>query len=87
MSARDFHFKASEYHAEARKRRVQTTAKIVVFLNEHPLSTSKEIFDATGASISSAWGKFFRRIRYHGRLCYRVNHAALLAHGDNERCA
>jgi hypothetical protein len=80
MSARCFHKEASEYHERDRQTRAERIGKVVRFLREHPLSTSDEVYAATGVGVMDAT-KYCINVVYNGNRVWRLNHRKLKAEG------
>lgn len=73
---RKFHIQASQYQEALNKNRAIQIGKVVCFLRQNPLSTSDEVFKATGCGVSIAY-KYVRQTKYNGQTCWRLNHKKL----------
>lgn len=69
---RCFHIQAGEYHEKAKARSDQRVGKVVSFVRANPLSTSDEIFQATGYGPMVAV-KYIKQVKYNGQICWRIN--------------
>ncbi len=75
-----FHIAAGEYLERTKKQEVLRTQAIVNFLRENPLSTSDQIFQATGFGPMNA-KKWIYSLVYKGQRVWRVNHRKMLKEG------
>ncbi len=51
----------------------------MAFLKDNPLSTSEEIFKATGSGVLGM--KYVRPKKYHGKTVWRLNHPKMRRDG------
>jgi len=68
-----------EYLDRMRQENAERCGKVVRFLREHPLSTSQEVFNATGCGVIG--NKWVTWTKYNGQTVWRLNHPKMREHG------
>lgn len=54
---------------------VEREAKVIKFLLANPLSSSEEIYAATGCGTGNVRAGLLKYTQYNGKRCYRISHA------------